>query len=72
LMASQSYHQTSAEFDGLGPGKLFISLTTITVVSLFALFMELFVIGWADMISWISRVGFKNWWLVKSSSPRHL
>jgi hypothetical protein len=73
-VAPQSYHQISAEFDGLGPDKLFISLTIIAVLPLSALVIGLFVIWWACVITikerrWVNRVEFESWWLVKALRP---
>jgi hypothetical protein len=73
-VAPQSYHQISAEFDGLGPDKLFISLTIIAVLPLSALVIGLFITMWACIVTikerrWVSRVEFESWWLVKALRP---
>ena len=73
-MAPQSYHQISAEFDGLGPDKLFISLTVIAVLPLSALVIGLFITVWACIVTikqrrWVNRVEFESWWLVKALRP---
>jgi hypothetical protein len=73
-MAPQSYHQVSAEFDGLGPDELFISLTIIVLLPLSALVIGLFVTVWAIIVTiqkrrWVSRVEFESWWLVKALRP---
>jgi hypothetical protein len=73
-MAPQSYHQISAEFDGLGPDKLFISLTTIAALPVSALVIGLFITVWAFIVTikerhWVNRVEFESWWLVKALRP---
>jgi hypothetical protein len=73
-IAPQSSHQILSEFDGLGPDRLFISLTVIAVLPLSALVVGLFMTGWACVItikerSWVSRVEFESWWLVKALRP---
>jgi hypothetical protein len=73
-IAPQSSHQILSEFDGLGPDKLFISLTVMAVLPLSALVVGLFMTGWACVITikernWVSRIEFESWWLVKALSP---
>ena len=73
-IAPQPYRQISAEFNGFGPSKYFISLPTIAVLPLSALVIGLIITAWACIVTikerrWVSRVEFESWWLVKALRP---
>lgn len=70
----QSGRQVSLEFDGIGPSELFITLTSVAILPLLALVIGLlFTIRAAYCTignrSWVSRVQFDSWWLIKALRP---
>jgi hypothetical protein len=70
----QNAQKISLPFDGLGPNKLYISLTIISVLPLSALAIGLLIIlhAWICTIRrrrWVNRVEFQSWWLVKALRP---